>query len=51
MQKSPLIDLFVYFRKAAAVANTEWHSGKAVEMIASLSLLLLIIEKAETDND
>jgi hypothetical protein len=46
-QKSPLQDLLVYFRKAAAVVSSEWQAVKVMELLASLSFLLLTVEDAE----
>ncbi len=46
-QKTPLQDILVYFRKAAAVVSSEWQASRAVELLASLSFLLLIVHKVE----
>lgn len=47
-QKSLLKDLLVYFRKAAAFLSSEWHASRAVNVLASLSYLFLIIERTES---
>jgi hypothetical protein len=48
-QKKPFQDLLVYFRKGAAIISSEWQASRALEILVSLSFLLLIVQKVEAN--